>query len=180
MVAEEMVRQVPVTTCKMVMEEHVDQVPVQVCKMVPMEQTVRVPRIVEKRTPVIETYRVPRTIVYKVPIDPCTGAVLAMPAPAVGVTTMQGTPGMPTSTGPASPMPTFEGGAGNGANKESLPPDPTKMDSVLKKEGAAEGSGAAADDAEKGAATSDVQKNTTVKPGLNGANPVPSPDGSSK
>jgi len=184
MVAEEMVRQVPVTTCKMVMEEHVDQVPVQVCKMVPMEETVRVPRVVEKRTPVIQTYRVPRTIVYKVPIDPCTGAVLAMPGPAVGVPNMQAMPGMQTSS--ADPMggatTTFEGGAGNGANKETLPPDPKQMDSVLKKEGGAEGSGAAGtgENAERSSGQSDVQKDATVKPGLNGINPVPAPEGSSK
>jgi len=167
----------------MVMEEHVEQVPVQVCRMVPMEETVRVPRIVERRTPVIQTYRVPRTIVFKVPIDPCTGAVLAMPGPAVGVTTMPAMPGIPTSS--AAPAggatTTFEGGAGNGANKETLPPNPTQMDSVLKKEGAT-GEGATGTGSGEGAKSgqSDVQKDTTVQPGLNGAGQVPAPEGSAK
>jgi len=150
-------------------------VPVQVCKMVPMEETVRVPRIVERRTPVIETYRVPRTIVFKVPIDPCTGADLAVPA-AVGAPMMPAMPGLPTSTvGPASPTTTFQGGAGSGAQSAEMPPVPKESVMTQKKDGAAgEGTGAN-EETEKKSSESDVQKDKTVQPGLDGTNPVPPP-----
>jgi hypothetical protein len=69
----------------MVYEERCEQVPVQVCKQVAYEQVVRVPRCVEKRTPVTYTLRVPRCVTYRVPIDPCTGADLAVPAPATTI-----------------------------------------------------------------------------------------------
>jgi hypothetical protein len=76
MVAQEVVRQIPVTTYKMVTEERVEQIPVKVCKMVAVEETVRVPRCVEKRIPVTYNVYTPRVVCARVPIDPCTGADL--------------------------------------------------------------------------------------------------------
>jgi hypothetical protein len=74
MVAEEQVRRIPVTTCRMVYEDRVQQTPVRVCRMEPVQETIRVAHCVEKRVPVTYSCCVPRTVCCRIPVETCCAA----------------------------------------------------------------------------------------------------------
>ena len=71
--AKTKVRQVPVTTCRMVEEERVEPYQVRVCKWVCEKQTIQVPHVVQKQVPVTYTVKVPQTVTVRVPVNACDG-----------------------------------------------------------------------------------------------------------